>query len=134
MSVVAEHIRQQVRQRTGGRCEYCHLPDNQGVYPFHVEHIIARKHGGASTLDNLAWACFSCNVAKGSDLATPDPLSGELTALFNPRLQTWNDHFEILDGEIRGIMAAGRATVRLLRFNSEKQVVLRRQLIEKGMW
>jgi hypothetical protein len=36
--------REAVRQRAGGRCEYCRLPDS-AMEPedFHVEHIIAKK-------------------------------------------------------------------------------------------
>ena len=28
-----------VRQRAGGRCEYCRLPESLGEIAFHVEHI-----------------------------------------------------------------------------------------------
>ena len=46
-----------VRQRAGGRCEYCHDP----VPPFHIEHIIARKHGGRTVAENLALSCIAWN-------------------------------------------------------------------------
>jgi 5-methylcytosine-specific restriction endonuclease McrA len=48
--------RDAVRQRAGGRCEYCRLPDS-AMEPedFHLEHIVARKHGGSDDEDNLAW-------------------------------------------------------------------------------
>src|ERR1035437_6502928 len=54
-----------VRRRAGNRCEYCRLP--QGAFPrgFHIEHIVARQHGGPTRLDNLAFACWSCNLKKG---------------------------------------------------------------------
>jgi 5-methylcytosine-specific restriction endonuclease McrA len=47
-----------VRQRAGRRCEYCHLPDS-AMEPedFHVEHIIARKHGGSDEAEpELIWS------------------------------------------------------------------------------
>ena len=59
--------RESVRQRAGGRCEYCHLPDSAlDSADFHVEHIVARKHGGFDNEGNLAWACISgeCGVAE----------------------------------------------------------------------
>lgn len=56
------------------------------------------KHGGHPRLDNLAYACAICNRRKGSDVASIDPLTGELVPVFNPRLQRWGDHFR-LDAE-----------------------------------
>jgi HNH endonuclease len=44
-------------------------------YPHEADHVIAEKHGGATSADNLAWACFYCNRFKGSDLASVDPTS-----------------------------------------------------------
>ena len=40
--------RQLIRDRAAGRCEYCRLPDwLPPLEPFHMEHIMARQHGGA---------------------------------------------------------------------------------------
>ncbi|MGO4882733.1 MAG: FtsX-like permease family protein [Bryobacteraceae bacterium] len=49
-----------VRERAQDRCEYCHLPANVYRLPFHVDHIIARQHGGETVLQNLALACLHC--------------------------------------------------------------------------
>ena len=86
--------RDSVRQRAGSRCEYCRKPEMFGSYPHHLEHIIARKHGGVSEMENLAWACFQCNVAQGTDIASYDTETQALTPLFNPRTQEWDTHFE----------------------------------------
>ena len=77
--------RESIRQRANARCEYCRLPDF-ALEPedFHVEHIVARKHGGRDEVENLAWACIFCNLYKGPNLASFDPDSGVLTFLFNP--------------------------------------------------
>jgi hypothetical protein len=48
----------EVIQRAYGRCEYCHFPVAGAELPFHVDHIIAEKHGGATHSANLAWASF----------------------------------------------------------------------------
>jgi 5-methylcytosine-specific restriction endonuclease McrA len=62
---MTEGERQNVRKRAGGRCEYCRLPDIAiDREDFHVEHIIAKKHRGRDTADNLAWACIFCNLYK----------------------------------------------------------------------
>lgn len=80
-----------VRQRAHGRCEYCLLPESAFQRPFHIEHIVARQHGGQPTLENLALACHHCNLKKGPNLAGIDPYDGKLTALFNPRTARWCD-------------------------------------------
>ena len=47
-----------VRDRSGGRCEYCRLPEAESLVPFEIEHIIPRKHRGRTVAGNLAWACI----------------------------------------------------------------------------
>jgi 5-methylcytosine-specific restriction endonuclease McrA len=134
MSHVPAAVREQVRKRAGNRCEYCRKPEDAVVYPYHVDHIISQKHDGKSTLDNLAWACFQCNVNKGSDIAAYDSATGNLTPLYNPRLQVWIDHFELQQSLIVGKTPEGRVTVRLLQFNHLDQVDIRRGLISAGLW
>jgi hypothetical protein len=42
-----------VRQRAQERCEYCRLPQTaQPFVTFHVEHIIAKQHGGSDDPNN----------------------------------------------------------------------------------
>ena len=45
---------QTVRERAGNRCEYCRLPQEFSALQLHIEHIIARQHGGLDELENLA--------------------------------------------------------------------------------
>ena len=47
-------LRRDVIARAGGRCEYCRFPQDASLLAFEVEHIVAEKHGGATTGDNLA--------------------------------------------------------------------------------
>jgi hypothetical protein len=81
---------------------------------------------GASDLDNLALACWICNLKKGPNLAGIDPLSGQLMRLFNPRKDLWAEHFTFgkstsieLGIEIRGLTTIGRTTVDVLPMNTE---------------
>lgn len=134
MTRISLAIRQKVRERAGGRCEYCRRLDDVAPLMFQVDHIIPVKQGGPSSLDNLAYACILCNQAKGTDVAVYDLNTAQLTPLFNPRTQKWDDHFE-LDGEvIFGKTPVGRATIRILRFNRPEQVAVRRLLIQLGLW
>ena len=101
-------------------------------YPHEPDHVIAEKHGGATSLENLAWACFYCNRFKGSDLASVDPTSNKVVFLFHPREQRWNRHFRLNGALIAGITASGRATVALLHLNDAERVTYRLGLIDIG--
>ena len=128
-------LREAVRRRARGRCEYYRLPDFAMSRPdFHVEHIIARKHGGKSTMENLAWSCIFCNLYKGPNLASFDPDTGRLTTLFNPRTEPWSDHFQMDASRILGLTPIGRTSVWLLEMNSEILANLRASLIAEGKW
>jgi HNH endonuclease len=90
-----EQLRQTVRERADHRCEYCCLPqDAEPFFAYHVEHIVARQHGGSDDNKNLALAGYHCNAHKGPNLSALDPESGALFRLFNPRLDKWEEHFE----------------------------------------
>jgi hypothetical protein len=132
---------QQVRRRAGERCEYCRIPQAAFRRPFHIEHIVAKQHGGLTDLDNLALACWHCNLKKGPNLAGVDPETGSLVALFHPRKDTWADHFairiEILVPrgiEIRGLTPVGRATIQVLGLNDKMRRLLRHQLWQEGLY
>jgi len=75
-----------VRRRALFRCEYCLLPEALVSTPFQFDHIIAQSHGGETTADNLAFACFHCNNFKGPNVAGIDPDTGEIVRLFHPHL------------------------------------------------
>jgi hypothetical protein len=127
--------REAVRQRASRRCEYCHLPDfAMESEDFHVEHIIARKHGGKDGLENLAWSCIFCNLYKGPNLASFDPDTGELTRLFNPRGDHWDEHFRLDGARITGLTPVGRTSVWLLEMNSAILLSLRVSLLREGHW
>jgi len=131
---IPTHLRRLVINRAGGRCEYCliHQDDRPETHP--IDHVIALKHGGQTAEENLALACVICNGNKGSDLATVDPLSGEIVLLFNPRAQDWDDHFELSGAQITGRTAIGRATVALLRLNDDERLSYRQSLIDAGRY
>src|SRR5688572_4705729 len=134
MTRIPARLRNLVRERAQMRCEYCQLPEFASPIPFHAEHIIAVQHDGPTELTNLAWACFRCNTYKGPNVASFDPETGVLTALYHPRQQTWAEHFEIQNGQILGKTPEGRVTAKLLQFNIDELIDLRIDLIESGEW
>ncbi len=129
---VPERLRRQVQERAQGRCEYCLIHESDMYYPHEPDHVIAEKHGGPTSLDNLAWACFYCNRFKGSDLASVDSTSNKVVFLFNPREQRWKRHFRLNGGLIEGITSSGRATVALLHLNDAERVAYRLGLVDIG--
>ena len=57
--------RQGVRRQAGFRCEFCHIHERHLPFSaFHLDHIVARQHGGMEEPENLAWSCQECNVFK----------------------------------------------------------------------
>ncbi len=93
-------LRREVRERAGERCEYCLLAEAKAVVPHEPDHLIALKHGGQTTSENLALACFDCNRFKGTDIVSIDAVTGELVHLFNPRTQRWFEHFRLNGAQI----------------------------------
>lgn len=134
MTRVPSSLRRQVRERAKHRCEYCRIPEDYTPFPFQADHLIPQKHDGPTVIENLVWACFRCNNTKGSDIAAYDIVTNELTPLFNPRLQSWDYHFEMDEAVIVGKTAVGRVTVRILKMNHPVQVKTRHDLIEDGLW
>lgn len=124
---ISAALRRQVRERASGRCEYCLLTEVQAFFPHEPDHIISHKHGGKTVAENLALACFDCNRFKGSDIASLDPVSGMLTAVFNPRVHRWDEHFQLHHGRIVSLTPIGRATERLLRLNLAHRIEIRRK-------
>jgi hypothetical protein len=126
-------VRNLVRERATACCEYCRLPERADPYgAFHVEHIVAKQHGGDDDIENLGWACSRCNHRKGTNLSSRDPETGATVELFHPRGQIWSDHFALRGARIIGKTAIGRATVRLLDMNNSRRIRLRRELLVQG--
>jgi hypothetical protein len=134
MTYIANAVRIQVITRARESCEYCLVHADYAMLVHEVDHIIAQKHGGASTIRNLAYACAQCNRFKGSDLSSLDPKTGELVSLFNPRIHTWWEHFELDGPRIMPLYASGRATDRLLQLNQVDRLLLRKELIAAGRY
>jgi hypothetical protein len=120
MSDIDPALREIVRSRSGGLCEYCRISERFTV--------VAVKHGGRATARNLALYCVVCNRFIGSDIASIDPQTGELAALIHPRLDPWEDHFELRAGEMLALTAKARVTILLLRMNRPARIKERQLL------
>ncbi|MFO0755644.1 MAG: HNH endonuclease signature motif containing protein [Byssovorax sp.] len=122
--------RRLVRARARFRCEHCGI--EQALVPyaaFHVEHVIPRKHGGGDDVENLALACFHCNLHKGPNLTGLDRETGDFAPLFHPRRQVWDEHFRMDGVAIVGLTPTGRVTAYVMNMNAPERIELRTELL-----
>jgi hypothetical protein len=133
MTYINAALRREVIERANNCCEYCLVHQEDWFFSHEVDHIIAEKHGGTTTSDNLCLSCYLCNGYKGSDIGSIDwQGSGKITSLFHPRQQQWTQHFSLNfeDAILKGLTPEGRVTIFLLKLNSDEQLVPRKQLIQ----
>jgi HNH endonuclease len=122
---IAENIRFQVIERAKHICEYCLLSDDDVFFSHQIDHIIRLKHGGNNHIDNLAYACFPCNNAKGSNVGTVLLPDMTFIRLYNPRVDNWHEHFEIFEGKIYSKTIIGEATIKVLNMNDLDRIIER---------
>jgi hypothetical protein len=128
-SYIPAILRRLVAERAMGLCEYCLLHESDGYHAFEVEHVIAEKHGGVTTADNLAYACLICNRCKGSDIASISPDTASLVRLFNPRTDRWSEHFTLAGARIEPLTEIGEVTSRILGLNEADRLAEREILV-----
>jgi len=131
---IAVNLRDFVRKRGNGHCEYCRIPESFSPQPFCFEHILPKIIGGPTTEDNLALSCQGCNSFKAARTEFEDEITQLKVKLFNPRNSRWQDHFTWNEDftAVIGISAEGRVTVKCLRLNRLGLRNLRRVLYENG--
>jgi hypothetical protein len=129
-----DNLKQIAYGRALGLCEYYKSPANISSQPFVVEHIIPKSKGGHSTPENIALSCQGCNNYKYNKTDGIDALTGKTANIFNPRTQTWSDHFAWSDDgiEIIELSSTGRVTLKALRLNRQELQNLRSLLVEAG--
>ena len=133
-SYIGAELRRLVAARANYRCEYCLIHEDDTFFGCEVDHIISRKHGGATTADNLAYACMICNRQKGSDLGSLAQRTGELVRFFNPRTDKWEDHFVLTGALFKPLTDIGEVTVRIFEFNLGERILEREELISLGRY
>ncbi|MFL5242707.1 MAG: HNH endonuclease [Gemmataceae bacterium] len=128
VTYIAAELRRLVVARAEGLCEYCFMAEDDTFYGCEADHIISEKHGGRTDADNLAYACVFCNQAKGSNIGSIHWESNTFIRFFNPRIDTWAEHFALVEDRIEGLTPIGIVTARILAFNSGERTLERRTL------
>lgn len=120
-----------VRQTAQNRCGYCLSPQHLVLARLEIEHIVPLAQGGSDDESNLWLACPLCNRYKADRTTAADPATGAAVALFNPRTQSWFEHFRWSeDGlQIVGLTPVGRATVEALHLSDDPDA-----LTVRGYW
>jgi hypothetical protein len=98
--------------------------------------MLPRSQGGQTEMANVALACPHCNAHKWAHLDEEDPVSGQRVALFNPRIQQWEEHLQWSvphPFDIVGISAHRRATVTWLQMNHPDPISIRHLLAALGI-
>lgn len=131
---ITDELRRQVAERAYHVCEYCLVHEEDLLHACEVDHVISVKHGGRTSLENLANACFHCNRHKGSDVGSVASSAGTFVRFYNPRADRWSDHFYLASGRIETLTAIGEATARILDFNHPERALLRKALADAGKY
>lgn len=131
---IPKALRKKIGAEARHRCGYCLTSQAVVGTPMELDHIIPESLGGLTEEINLWLACSLCNDSKLDRIAAPDPVTGQLTRLFDPRRQSWNEHFRWTSAgdRIIGLTAAGRATVAALKLNRPSLVIARRAWVAVG--
>jgi hypothetical protein len=131
---ISDRLRQQVMIAADYRCEYCKASARITGTPLVIDHVFPQSLGGEDDVENLAAACYRCNLLKNNKTQVQDVETGEQTRLFNPRSDVWSEHFAWTEGGqlLVGLTAIGRVTVLALRLNNDNLVVARSLWIAAG--
>jgi len=132
--VIARKQRRQIAEEAKYRCGYCQTQEVVSGIPLTVEHITPKAKGGSDDNANLWLSCRLCNEKKGTLIEAMNPETGDLVSLFNPRTQTWADHFTWSEDGMRIIpkTAVGRTTIDVLSLNDELRVCARAIWVKAG--
>jgi hypothetical protein len=133
-SYISAALRRLVADRANHLCEYCLIAEEDTFFGCEVDHIISEKHGGPTNAENLAYACAFCNRAKGTDVGSVDWRTGQFSRFFNPRTDTWSDHFALDEATIIPLTDIGAVTMRILDLNHGDRLLERATLRAVGRY
>jgi HNH endonuclease len=131
---IPKALRARLAEQARYRCGYCLSAEQIVGLAMEVDHLIPQILGGLTVEENLWLACSACNAFKGCRISALDPESSQMVRLFNPREQSWEEHFRWVESgaQIAGRTAVGRATTKALRLNRPLLVRARRSWMRVG--
>jgi HNH endonuclease len=123
-----------VNERDRYRCSYCLIAAELAYQTLSIDYILPIAKGGTNDKKNLCLSCSWCNSSKATKVNALDPVTNKRVQLFNPRKDSWSDHFEwaVDKVSIQGKTAIGRATVNALKMNRPEALPVRRNWVIAG--
>lgn len=131
---ISTKLRLRVAAQARGRCGYCQTQEIVSGIPLTLEHLIPTARGGQDVEENLWLSCRLCNERKAILTHALDAETSTTVPLYNPRAQTWSEHFtwDETRARIVGLTAIGRATLNALGLNDELRVRARALWVKAG--
>lgn len=124
--MVSQKLREAIRALYDFRCGYCGVTEAESGGQLDIDHFCPRSHGGRDVLDNLVYACVTCNRFKGD--YWPAPKAGPDLMLLHPQRDDVSVHVELLpDDRLIGLTKRGWFHIQRLRLNRAPLVELRLQ-------
>lgn len=131
---ISDKTRTKVEKRANHCCEYCLIHQDDTFFSCQIDHIISIKHGGDNDDKNLAYSCIFCNRNKGSDIGSILLPDRTLIRFYNPRIDTWSDHFYLDGATIEAKTKIGAVTIKILEFNTIERTLERLELQSVGRY
>jgi hypothetical protein len=123
---VKPEIRAAVREAFGRRCGYCGVSEVWVGGELEIDHFCPPGHGGTDALDNLVYACTTCNRFKSDYWPTADAPNS--LWLLHPGQDDLTAHLlETADGRLVGLTPRGWFHIDRLHLNRPQLIDLRRQ-------
>jgi hypothetical protein len=131
---VSDAVRERVYKFFDYRCAYCLGAQKYLMQRLEIDHIKSKAKGGTDDEENLCSSCRTCNAYKSIQTHGIDPDTEQITPLYNPRTDTWSDHFRWSEDGTRiiGLTATGRVTVNALQLNNEVSITTRTHWVSAG--
>jgi hypothetical protein len=130
--MVSQTLRESIRELYDFRCGYCGVTETESGGQLEIDHFLPRSHGGKDTVDNLVYACPTCNRLKGDYWPVPEA-SPDLM-LLHPQQDDLSAHIGSLpDGRLIGLTKRGWFHIQRLRLNRAQLIELRLQRAEEQL-
>ena len=128
--MISQALRESIRALYAFRCGYCGVTEIESGSQLEIDHFCPRSQGGENTLDNLIYACPTCNRFKGD--YWPEPEASLDLMLLHPQRDDLPAHISALpDGRLIGLTKRGWFHIQRLRLNRAQLIDLRLQRAEE---
>ena len=119
--MISAHLRRTVRTLYAFACGYCGVSETEvGAY-LTIDHFMPEDAGGADEIENLVYACHTCNMHKS---AAWNP---QVPPVLHPLRTDMAQHVRLLpDDTLQGITAEGTRHVATLHLNRPPMVERRK--------